>query len=71
MAKDKKKETSKGFENIEETLTRTEQFLEDNYKPLLYGLAAIVVIVGLFWLMKISKNNNTEEALSQMWVAED
>jgi len=71
MAKGKKKETPKGFENVEETLTRTEQFLEDNYKPLLYGLAAIVVIVGLFWLMKINKNNNTEEALSQMWVAED
>jgi pentatricopeptide repeat protein len=71
MAKGKQKETPKGFENVEETLTRTEQFLEDNYKPLLYGLAVVVVIVGAFWLMKVRRNSATEEAHSQMWVAED
>ncbi|MCK7533766.1 MAG: hypothetical protein MZV63_23430 [Marinilabiliales bacterium] len=30
----KKKETGKAIENVEQTLTKTEQFLEQNYKPL-------------------------------------
>jgi len=71
MAKSKKKENLKGFENVEETLTRTEQFLEDNYRPLLYILAAIVVVVGGIWLGKMRTNSKAREAVSQMYVAED
>ncbi len=66
----KKKESPKAFENVEETLTRTEQFLEDNYKQVLYVLAGIVVLAGLVWLSKIYLNNRNEEALSQMYQAE-
>ena len=42
MAKNKKDENPKGIKNVEQTLTNTEQFLEENYKTLLIGLAVIV-----------------------------
>jgi tetratricopeptide (TPR) repeat protein len=67
----KKKETAKGIENVEQTLTKTEQFLEQNYKPLLYVLVAAVVLVGLFWLLKLYTAKQSDEALSQMFMAEE
>jgi len=66
----KKKETTKGIENVEQTLTKTEQFLEQNYKPLLYVLAAAVVLVGLVWLLRMYTSKKNDEALSQMFMAE-
>jgi TolA-binding protein len=66
----KKKDTAKGIENVEQTLTKTEQFLEQNYKPLLYVLVGAVVLVGIFWLLKLYTNKQNEEALSQMFMAE-
>jgi tetratricopeptide (TPR) repeat protein len=66
----KKKETAKGIENVEQTLTKTEQFLEHNYKPLLYVLVGAVVRVGIFWLLKLYTNKQNDEALSQMFMAE-
>ncbi len=66
----KKKETSKGIENVEQTLTKTEQFLEQNYKPLLYVLAGAVVLVGIFWLLRMYTQKQNNEALSQMFMAE-
>jgi tetratricopeptide (TPR) repeat protein len=66
----KKKENGKTIENVEQTLTNTEQFLEQNYKPLLYGLISIVVIVGLFWLFRMYSGKKNEEAQSQMFMAE-
>jgi tetratricopeptide (TPR) repeat protein len=71
MAKSKKPDHAKGFENVEETLTRTEQFIEDNYVPLLYILGVVVVIVGGLWLAKLRLNSRNNEAQSQMYVAED
>lgn len=41
--------TEKGLENIGETLTASEQFLEKNQKTILYGLLAVVLIVGAFF----------------------
>lgn len=66
----KKKETGKGIENVEQTLTKTEQFLEQNYKPLLYALIGIVVVVGIFWLLKMYTGKKNDEAQSQMFMAE-
>jgi len=66
----KKKETGKAIENVEQTLTKTEQFLEQNYKPLLYTLIGVVVLVGLFWLVKMYSGKKNEEAQSQMFMAE-
>jgi tetratricopeptide (TPR) repeat protein len=71
MTKSKKKESSRGIENVEQTLTRTEQFLEDNYRVMLYILGVIVVVAGIAWMARVRVNNRTEEAQSQMFVAED
>ncbi|MRR19151.1 tetratricopeptide repeat protein [bacterium] len=66
----KKKETGKGIENVEQTLNKTEQFLEQNYKPLLYVLLGAVVLVGVFWLLRMYTQKQNNEALSQMFMAE-
>lgn len=66
----KKKETGKGIENVEQTLTKTEQFLEQNYKPLLYVLIGLVAVVGIFWLLKMYSGKKNDEAKSQMFMAE-
>lgn len=70
MAKSKKEVNPQGMKNVEETLTKTEQFLEENYKPLLTGLAVVVVLVGLFWLGRMYLNKRNDEAQSQMYQAE-
>jgi tetratricopeptide (TPR) repeat protein len=70
MAKSKKEDNPQGIKNVEETLTKTEQFLEENYKPLLTALAVVVVLVGLFWLAKIYLGKRNDEAQSQMYQAQ-
>jgi tetratricopeptide (TPR) repeat protein len=70
MAKNKKDENPQGMKNVEETLSKTEQFLEQNYKPLLIGLAVVVVLVGLFWLTKLYLTKRNDEAQSQMYQAQ-
>jgi tetratricopeptide (TPR) repeat protein len=70
MAKSKKDDNPQGMKNVEETLSKTEQFLEQNYKPLLIGLAAVVVLVGLFWLAKLYLTKRNDEAQSQMYQAQ-
>lgn len=70
MAKSKKKANQPAITSVEETLTRTEQYLEENYKPLLIGLGIIVVLVGLGWLGRMYFNKRNDEAQSQMFQAE-
>jgi len=70
MTKNKKDENPQGLKNVEQTLTRTEQFLEENYKTLLTGLGIIVVLVGIFWLGRLYLNNRNEEAQAQIYQAE-
>jgi len=70
MAKKTKDDNPQSLKNVEETLTRTEQFLEQNYKALFIGLIVIVVLVGLFWLGKIYLSKRNNEAQSQMYQAE-
>jgi tetratricopeptide (TPR) repeat protein len=70
MAKNKKDENPSTISSVEETLTRTEQYLEENYKTLLIGLGVIVLLVGLFWLGKLYLNKRNDEAQSQMFQAE-
>jgi tetratricopeptide (TPR) repeat protein len=70
MAKSKKDDNPQGIKNVEETLTKTEQYLEENYKPLLTGLAIVVVLVGLFWLAKIYLTKRNDDAQSQMYQAQ-
>ena len=70
MAKNKKDENPQTISNVEQTLTRTEQFLEENYKTLLIGLGVIVGISRFVWLGKLYLNNRNDEAQSQMYQAE-
>jgi len=70
MAKNKKDANPQTISNVEQTLTRTEQFLEENYKTLLIGLGVIVALVGIVWLGKIYLNKRNDEAQSQMYQAE-
>ncbi len=70
MAKKNKEANPQGLKNVEETLTRTEQFLEQNYKTLLTGLGVVVAVVGIFWLSKLYLNKRNDEAESQMYQAE-
>lgn len=70
MAKKKKDVDPQTISNVEQTLTRTEQYLEENYKTLLTGLAVIVVLVGLGWLGRFYLSKRNDEAKSQMYQAE-
>jgi tetratricopeptide (TPR) repeat protein len=70
MAKGKKDQDQQGLKNVEETLTKTEQFLEENYKPLLTGLAVVVVLVGLFWLGRLYLGKRNDEAQAQIYQAQ-
>jgi len=70
MAKNKKDENPQTISNVEQTLSRTEHFLEENYKILLIGLGVVVAIVGIGWLGKLYINKKNDEAQSQMYQAE-
>jgi tetratricopeptide (TPR) repeat protein len=69
MAK-KTKDDPERMKNVEQTLTRTEQFLEANYKTLSIVLGVIVALVALFWLGRMYLNKRNIEAQSQMYQAE-
>jgi tetratricopeptide (TPR) repeat protein len=70
MAKSKKEANQPAISSVEQTLSRTEQYFEENYKPFLIGLGIIIVLVGLGWLGKIYLNKRDNEAQSQMFQAE-
>jgi tetratricopeptide (TPR) repeat protein len=70
MAKNKKDENPQTISNVEQTLSRTEHFLEENYKSLLIGLGVLVAIVGIGWVGKLYLNKRNDEAQSQMYQAE-
>jgi len=70
MAKNNKDANPQTISNVEQTLSRTEQYLEENYKTLLTGLGIIVIIVGLIWLGKMYLSKRNDEAQSQIYQAE-
>lgn len=70
MTKNKKDVNPQTISSVEETLTRTEQFLEENYKSLLIGLGVIIVLVGIGWLGKLYLSKRNDDAQSQMYQAE-
>lgn len=69
MAK-KTKDDPERMKNVEQTLTKTEQFLEANYKSLSIILGVIVGLVALFWLGRMYFNKRNTEAQSQIYQAE-
>jgi tetratricopeptide (TPR) repeat protein len=70
MAKKKKEGNPQGLKNVEQTLTTTEQYLEEHYKSLLVILGVAVVLVAVFWLGRLWLNKRNDEAQSQMYQAQ-
>lgn len=70
----KKKHTNaedKSVEGIENALSKSEQFIEKNQKILLYIVAGILLVVGVYWsYQKFYKVPHENEAISQMFVAQ-
>lgn len=68
----KKVETQdKTVENIQTTLSNTEQFIEKNQKTLLYILGAIVILAALYWAyVRYYKSPREVDANNQMFVAQ-
>lgn len=59
--------TEQRIETFEEVLSTSEQFLEKNQKPILYGLLALVLIVGAYlayhYLYKVPRNEKAQAAI--------
>ncbi len=71
MVKKEKQSQPDSMEGIEQALTRTEQFIEDNSKVLSYLMAAIVVVVVLYiGAQRYYITPLQEEAAGQMFMAE-
>ena len=70
MAK-KRNKTDDQFAQIEETLSKTEQYIEDNQKSLMIIVGAIVVIIALFiGYQKLYIAPMEKEAQADMFMAE-
>lgn len=70
MAKKTKEETPPTMKNVEQTLTTTEQFLENHYKELITALAVVVGVIGIVWIGRIYLEKRNTEAQSQIFQAE-
>lgn len=56
-----------GFDNVEQTLTKTEQFLEKNAKQVGIAVAAVVAVVVSFWLYQTQiVDPKSKEAADEM-----
>ena len=69
MAK-KKSPQADNLKELESALTKTEKFIEDNQKIILYVIAALVIVVGVFLgFNKFYLQPKENEAESQMFMA--
>lgn len=70
MAKDKI-QNQDSFESIEETLTKSEQFIENNQKIISYAIVGLLAVVALYMAyMRFVQEPKEKEAMAQMYVAE-
>ncbi len=71
MAKEKTHQED-NLQELESVLTRTEQFIEDNQKTITYVVAGIIfVVVAFLGFNKFYLQPQEDEALSQMFMAEN
>jgi len=69
-----KKKTTKddNLQELESALTKTEQFIEDNQKIITYIVGAVIVVVAAYLAFhKFYMQPKEDEALSQMFMAEN
>ena len=67
----KKNEKAAGIENVGEVLGRTEQFIEDNQKIIIYVVIGIaLVVLGYFGYRNYIYKPKAEEAAANMFQAE-
>ena len=60
------------LQELESALTRTERFIEENQKPITYAVIAVVVVVVAFLgITRFYLQPRQNEALSQMFMAEN
>lgn len=72
MVKDKKHAKNDGFGEVEETLTKTEQFLENHLNLVLYVIAGIIVVVlGFLGIRRYYVAPRNAEALELMFPAQN
>ncbi len=71
MAKKKAQQTD-NLQGLESALTKTEQFIEENHKPITYIIGAIVLVVVVYLAFtRFYMHSREKEALSQMFMAEN
>jgi tetratricopeptide (TPR) repeat protein len=65
--KTKESKAEKSFENIDEALSTSEQFIEKNQKSILIGLLIVIALVGVYlafhYLYKTPRNNEAQSAI--------
>lgn len=67
----KEQQVEKGFENVEEALGKTEQFIERNQKSLMIGALAVVAVFAIIWMAKtLYMDPIAEEAQTEMFNAQ-
>lgn len=71
MAKKQKHEDPENLQKIESSLTRAEQYIENNQKKLTYIVGVIVLLIALFFVYKNRViEPRTERAFEAIWGAE-
>ena len=71
MAK-KNAQQSDNLQELESALTKTERFIEENQKPITYAVVAVIVVVIAFLgISRFYLQPRQNEALSQMFMAEN
>ena len=72
MVKNKKSKQGDGLKDVEQALTKTEQFLENNLNVVIYTIAALVVIVlGVIGFQRFYIGPRNADAQEQMYVAQN
>ena len=73
----KKDKTDKQFAKVEETLSRTEQYIEDNQKSLSFIVGVIIVIISLylaftnFYLKPLENEAHSDMFMAEMYFEKD
>lgn len=72
MVKNKNKNQSDGLRDVEEALTKTEQFLENHLNVVIYVVAAVIItVLAILGFQRFYIGPKNVEAQQQLYVAQD